>query len=462
MRYADNLTNRPLERDLVSQVLAESGAQFRMLRRLADAGDFADKTCAEAWRAMCAVDDSGAQVNIGNVYAQLCDSAGKDTANAVVAMDNGGSGGDLPRWAVSVAALAAKRRLLDGMRSIAETLTDPDTAVEECTDLLARLSTSEAGAQAATATWGELSTDLLRRAQDIANGKAPATVPTGFGYLDTRGGLRAGNLDIIAGRTSNGKTALAMAVAVNTAMAGQRVAVYSMEMTLDELATRIASMVSHVPCRQIDRGPLDDDAFATLLAKVSESATAPILFDRRRTADLDKVTASIRRMAVCEGVRVVVLDYIQQLTSTRHRDKRSLVSEACVTLKNLAVELGITIIALSQLARENPGGSHVPLMSQLKEAGEIENSADNVYMVYRAELYGEAYPGEWAAYDTAGTALVMHSKARSGAIGGFLVGFNAECVHYHDREGFALAAAPTPTSTQQKNDETRIEEELPF
>ena len=435
----NELYNTDLERGLIAQTLSEYGAQVRILRNIVSPEDFRDLTCAAAWRAVCAVDDSGAQVNIGNVYAQICECEGKETANAVVAMDTGGTGGDLPRWAISVAALAAKRRLLDGMRSIADALKDPEVTVEECTDMLARLSTSETAAHSPTATWSELSTDLLRRAQDIAQGKESDITLTGFNYLDMRGGLKAGNLDIIAGRTSNGKTALAMAIAVNTAMAGNATAIYSMEMTLDELATRIASMVSHVPCRQIDRGPLDDEEFSTLFRSVSDTASAPILFDRRRTADLDKVTASIRRMAVCEGVRVVVLDYIQQLTSTRHRDKRSLVSEACVTLKTLAVELGITIIALSQLARENPGGNHVPLMSQLKEAGVIENSADNVYMIYRAELYGEAFPDAWASYDTTGTALVMHSKARSGSIGGFLVGFNAECVHYYDSDNFAVS-----------------------
>jgi replicative DNA helicase len=105
-----------------------------------------------------------------------------------------------------------------------------------------------------------------------------------------------------------------------------------------------------------------------------------------------------------------------------------------VRLKNLAVELGITIIALSQLARANPGGNNKPLMSQLKEAGEIENSADNVYLVYRAELYGETYPDDWATYSTAGTALVFHTKARSGAIGDFIIGFQPECVRYFDMD----------------------------
>lgn len=433
----DRLYNTDLERDLVSQAISDcDGGVLRALKGMLAPDDFSDPTCAAAWRAVCAVAEHGVPVNIGNVYAEVCDREGKDTANRVVTMDTGGTNGDLIRWAETVAALAAKRRLAAGMEQLAAQLDDPGVSVEEAADSMARLATAVTGSRTAVVTWSELSTDLLRRAQDIANGKAPDMVATGFNYLDSRGGLKAGNLDIIAGRTSNGKTALAMAVAVNAAMAGNKVAVYSMEMTLDELASRLGSMVSRVPCAQIDRGPLDRETFAQLFERVSYSSNAPILFDRSRTADLDKVTASIRRMATCEGVRVVVLDYIQQLTSTRHRDKRSLVSEACVTLKNLAVEMGITIIALSQLARENPGGKHLPLMSQLKEAGEIENSADNVFMVYRAELYGETYPDPWADYSTTGTALVIHSKARSGAIGEFLVGFQPECVRYYDRDTF--------------------------
>lgn len=440
----DRLYNIDLERDLVSQAISDcDGSVLRALMGMLAPEDFRDLTCAAAWRAVCAVADHGAPVNIGNVYAELCDREGKEMANRMVALDTGGTSGDLLRWAETVAAMASKRRLAEGMEQLEEQLADTSVSVEEAADRLARLAASVSGSRTAAVTWSELSTDLLRRAQDIVYGKAPAEVATGFTYLDARGGLKAGNLDIIAGRTSNGKTALALAIAMNTAMAGNKVAVYSLEMTLDELATRLGSMVSRVPCAQIDRGPLDREEFAQLFERVSDSSNAKILFDRSRAADMDKVTASIRRMATCHGVRVVVLDYIQQLTSTRHRDKRSLVSEVCVTLKNLAVELGITIIALSQLARENPGGKHLPLMSQLKEAGEIENSADNVYMVYRAELYGETYPDPWADHSTSGTALVIHSKARSGAIGSFMVGFEPECVRYYDRDVFDRAESLT-------------------
>jgi replicative DNA helicase len=425
--------NTRLEKQLVAQLISSSGDYFAQICNVVSEDDFSDKTAAIGWRACCHVYDSGNTINVMNVYHEVCKEHGTQKAADVISLPSE-TNGDIIGYAITIHELAQKRRLATGLEAMQELLDDPTRTSEEVADQLANLCSSVRTNNGGVTTWADLSVDLLKRVQDIMNGVMPQQVLTGFDYIDHRGGLKAGNLDIIAGRTSNGKTALAMAIAVNTAMAGNKVAVYSMEMTLEELASRIGSMLSRVPVAQIDRGPLSEEEFSQVYTKVCESDQAPIYFDKYRTADIDKVVASIRQMAVGNGVRVVVLDYIQQLTSTRHKDKRSLVSDACVRLKNLAVELGITIIALSQLARPATGGNNKPPMNQLKEAGEIENSADNVYLVYRAELYGETYPDDWATYSTAGTALVFHTKARSGAIGDYIIGFQPECVRYFDMD----------------------------
>lgn len=428
-----DLTDTRIERELVSLVLHYHAGKFRNLRMVVSPDDFTVPELAMAWQACAEVQDGGRAIDMMAVYNAVKAHDIK-AADTLWLLEDSGPQGSVADYAITVHTLAVKRTLYDALSRALDAVADGDTA--EIADTLAATLNGLRADNAHVARWEGIANDMLLRVQRMKNGEAPEEIPTGFDYIDRRGGLRPGNFDVIAGRTSNGKTAFALAVAMNAAMAGVPVAVYSLEMTNDELATRLGSMLSLVPAAQIDRGPISDGEFTQLFQAVTMSSRAPLIFDRRRTADLDKITASIRQMAAGHGVKVVVLDYLQQLTSTRHRDKRSLISDACVRLKNLAVELGITIIALSQLARENPGGNHRPLMSQLKEAGEIENSADNVYLIYRAELYGETYTDSWQHYNTKGTALVTNSKARSAAIGEFLVGFQPDCVRYYNIDNY--------------------------
>ena len=326
-----------------------------------------------------------------------------------------------------------KRRYSETIKAMTSRMLDPSYTVEELNAELREVININEGRTAGIKTIGQTMGDLMLATQDKLNGIEPKRVNTGFRYIDGRGGLKAGNLDIIAGRTSNGKTSLAMAVALNAALDGTPVAVYSLEMTIPELTARLASMISRVPTTAIDTGTVTDDQFDELMRATNTLHDAPIYFDSNRSGDIDNIEWSMRNMVKNQGARLIVLDYLQLLRSDKAKDTRSMLSDACVRLKNLAVELDITIIALSQLARCRPdASSHEPRMEQLKEAGEIENSADNVYMVYRAELYNEPFTGDFKEFDTHGTAMVINSKSRHGSIGAFMVGFVPECTLYHD------------------------------
>lgn len=435
-----------IERDLIAQLLMGVSTQyFRAIRHIAREEDFQDRQCGRAWAIMQKIADAGQVVDMVNfdTYAMqsgipASELVGYHTIQGRCAQS------DLAQIARCIRADAEKRRLLAALDKAKAVIGDKTTDLDEAVAQLRRAADSvELDTDQRFVTLAETTQRLLKRLQTIMAGTQEAGAMTGFNYIDNRGGLKRGNLDIIAGRTSNGKTALALAVALNCALAGTSVAFYSFEMTLDEITDRLAAMTSGVPAANIARGPLDDSQLAKLLDAAGTMHNLPVLFDKTRSADLDKLMASITEMAE-QGVRVVFVDYLQQLTGKGYRDKRALLSDACVKLKNLAVQLDITIVALSQLARVDQQGSrtgkqgswNMPLMSQLKESGEIENSADNVYMIYRPEMYGsqERFPSPFADVDTLGRGLVINSKSRSEAIGSFLVGFRAECTLYYDMD----------------------------
>lgn len=435
-----------IERDLIAQLLMGVSTQyFRAIRHIAREEDFQDRQCGKAWTIMQKIADAGQVVDMVNfdTYAMqsgipASELVGYHTIQGRCAQS------DLAQIARCIRADSEKRRLLAAIDKAKAVIGDKTTDLDEAVAQLRRAADSvQLDTEEHAVTLAETTQRLLARLQTIMAGTQEQGAMTGFNYIDQRGGLKRGNLDIIAGRTSNGKTALALAVALNCALAGTSVAFYSFEMTLDEITDRLAAMTSGVPAANIARGPLDDAQLSKLLEAAGTMHNLPVLFDKTRSADLDKLMASITEMAE-QGVRVVFVDYLQQLTGKGYRDKRALLADACVKLKNLAVQLDITIVALSQLARVDQQGSrkdktgswNMPLMSQLKESGEIENSADNVYMIYRPELYGsqERFPSPFADVDTSGRGLVINSKSRSEAIGSFLVGFRAECTLYYDMD----------------------------
>lgn len=439
--YHDN----QIERDLIAQLMLGVSTQyFRAIRHIAREVDFQDRQCGRAWAIMQKIADAGEVVDMVNfdTYAMqsgipASELVGYHTIQGRCAQS------DLAQIARCIRADSEKRRLLAALEKAKAVIGDKTTDLDEAVAQLRRAADSVDLGGDGTLTLSDTTDRLIERLDKMLRGEQEPGAMTGFAYVDNRGGLKRGNLDIIAGRTSNGKTALALAVALNCALAGTSVAFYSFEMTLDEITDRLAAMTSGVPAANIERGPLDQAQIAQLWQSFGQMKAMPVLFDRTRSADIDRLTASITAMAQDKGVRVVFVDYLQQLTGKGYRDKRTLLSEACVRLKNLAVQLGITIVALSQLARVDQkrtagkqGPWNMPVMSQLKESGEIENSADNVYMVYRAELYGsnERFPYPFADVDTGGRAVIINSKSRSGPIGSFLAGFLPELTLYYDMD----------------------------
>lgn len=446
----DNLVNTAIERDLVGQIASRAlTTEFRLCDRVVTPDDFTDPACTVAWRAFRTCEQQGNPTTLTNTInaARL---NGDDPAKLLadlMAMDTDNVA-DVVLYAAEVATLAAKRRLMRDLRNIAHQIGAHDYSIDDALSDLRTAIDNQHPQGPRTMTWSQLSVRVMKHAEDLMNGREDETLRCGISYIDSHGGLRPGDLNIIAGRTSNGKTALALTIVLNAAMLGTTSLVFSLEMSLDDISYRLAAMISGIPGNRIERTPLDQQEFNTLFTAINTApaAGAPLLFDDRRSSDFNTVTATIRSAVRDSGVRLVVIDYLQLLRGSGER-RAEAVGQMANQLKALAVETGVCIILLSQLARPEKGKTSMPRLNELKESGDIENAADNVWMVYRAELYNERYPDPFSDTSTEGTVMVDNPKSRKGAVGRFMMGFDPPTTRFFDRDSFETVERPANTYT---------------
>lgn len=220
---------------------------------------------------------------------------------------------------------------------------------------------------------------------------------TGIGALDhLTGGFGPGELIILGGRPSMGKTALALSIALNVARAGHGVAIASLEMTPKAMALRALSeataQAGHASSyKQMRRGDMAESQVETLRRIAPEVAALPISFLERKFADLDALIAGCRQIkrAMGDGLKLLIVDYLQ-LIEARGENRTQEISRISRALKALAGTLDVPIIALSQLSRQVESREDKrPMLSDLRESGQIEQDADAVLFCYRDEYYLE-------------------------------------------------------------------------
>ena len=309
--------------------------------------------------------------------------------------------------------------------------------------------------------------DALKTAVDMAGAAYMrdghlSGVSTGLRDLDHRmGGLQPSDLIIIAGRPGMGKTSLATNIAYNIAAAyepapqadgsfkaanGGVVGFFSLEMSSEQLATRIISEQTEIPSSKIRRGDLTEADFAKLVAYTQENHKRPLFIDQTGGISIAQLSARARRLKRQRGLDVIVIDYIQLMQGSSSKSSQNRVqeiTEITTGLKALGKELNVPIIALSQLSRqvENRDDKH-PQLSDLRESGSIEQDADVVLFVYREEYYIKNKEPEkdtpehlaWEAKmnEVQGKAEVIVAKQRHGPTGTVSLAFQGEFTRFSD------------------------------
>ena len=245
-------------------------------------------------------------------------------------------------------------------------------------------------------------------------------VPTGFDKFDeSTTGLHAGELIIVAGRPSMGKTTFAMNIAENAAIGHKTpVAVFSMEMPGEQLAMRMISSLGRIDQHHIRTGQLTDEDWPRITSAVHMLSEAKLFIDDTPAMSPGEVRARARRIKRKHGLGLVVLDYLQLMQVPGGGENRATeISEISRGLKALAKELSVPVIALSQLNRSlEQRTDKRPIMSDLRESGAIEQDADLIVFIYRDEVYNDDSPDK-------GMAEIIIAKQRNGPIGKSLLTF---------------------------------------
>ena len=258
-------------------------------------------------------------------------------------------------------------------------------------------------------------------------------VDTGFSDLNEEtSGFQKGDLIILAARPSVGKTALALSFARHAAVeAGVGVAVFSLEMNKQQIAQRLLSAETRVDLHRLRTGRLSDEDWLHLTRHVGKLAQAPIYVDDTAGISVLEARAKARRLMRERGIGLVIIDYLQLMTSHLQINSREQeISMISRSLKGLAKELNVPVLALSQLSRAVESRTDKrPMLSDLRESGSIEQDADVVFFIYRPEIYGIKSPeGE----DLEGYAEIIIGKQRNGPIGTVPLMWNGESASYEN------------------------------
>jgi replicative DNA helicase len=284
---------------------------------------------------------------------------------------------------------------------------------------------------------------VVDRIQELYDRDSPSGitgVPTGLTDLDEKtSGLQPSDMIVLAARPGMGKTSLALNIAENVAVeAGLPVAVFSMEMPGAQLATRFLSSVGRIDQHKIRTGKLTDEEWQRLTYALGKLHEAPIFIDETPGLNPTDLRARCRRLhRQCGRLGLIVIDYLQLMTSLKESDNRSAeLSEISRSVKSLAKELHVPIIALSQLNRSlEQRPNKRPVASDLRESGAIEQDADIIMFIYRDEIYNPDSPDK-------GMAELIISKHRNGSTGTIRMTFLGEFTRFENYTGTYAGAGP--------------------
>jgi len=256
--------------------------------------------------------------------------------------------------------------------------------------------------------------DSFTKLEELYNNKNSITgVPTGFIELDKKtSGLQKGNLIFIAARPGMGKSSLALNIAQNAAIKNNiPVAIFSLEMTKEELTNRILCAEAMVDSSKIKNGTIEEEDWLKLANSLGPISESPIYIDDTSNLSVMDIRARCRKLKMEHDIGLIIIDYLQLMEGRKSDNRQQEIAEISRSLKILAKELNLPIIALSQLSRApEQRTDHRPILSDLRESGSIEQDADIVMFIYRDDVYNPES-------EKKNIAELIIAKQRSGSTG---------------------------------------------
>jgi replicative DNA helicase len=403
------------------------------------AEDFYRKEHRLIFGAIAALCDEGHPADVITVSEWLEKNAALDGAGGLAYLgtlaSNTPSAANIVAYAAIVRERAVMRSLIRVANNIANTAYSPEgRTAAELLDVAEKnimdISEQGAGKRGGFLPLKTLLTGAVDRIDKLFRSDSPITgVSSGFSDLDTMtSGLQPGDLVIVAGRPSMGKTSFAMNIAEHAAVSQKLpVAIFSMEMPGEQLAMRMMSSLGRINAHKVRTGKLDDDDWPRLTHAIGMLADAPMFIDDTPAMTPLELRARARRLKREHGLGMIVVDYLQLMQSPEAGENRATeISSITRSLKGLAKELSVPLIALSQLNRSlEQRPNKRPVMSDLRESGAIEQDADVIFFIYRDEVYNDDSQDK-------GTAEIIIGKQRNGPIGKVRLTFLGEYTRFEN------------------------------
>lgn len=354
---------------------------------------------------------------------------------------------DLVQYACRLNELEKRRSLYEmGQYLVANGSNESEDIEDVVQSASDKLSSIFGGLENHVKTASDYMTEVYQRVNNNLNSVSIPGTPTGFHEIDDKGGFQPTNLIICAAESSQGKTAFANAITLSATKGGANIAFYSMEMSGSQLMTRLAAIESGIPISVLTNEKLTDGQLKSFDTSVASLSKLGIYFDDRSTSSIDTILASVRSMVIKHHIQGVVIDYLQILTiNKKGSNVEEAIAEAARRLKNIAKELNIWVLALSQLSRDNQ--NPLPSVNRLRGSGQINEAADITILLYRPEVYNKRYPEPFQSTNPNGTAMIDIAKGRNVGVFKFIVGFNAATTHFYE-----LNERPILPFTESKDD----------
>lgn len=431
------LVNDPKAEQYVIGSLLVDPTAYTLVSQYLDEDCFYDPMCRDIWKAVDNMGKQGMPIDVISVSAEL--SKQKSNVTALDLMNISAqiaSSAHVEYHAIRLQDLGRRRKLwVVGQQlskvGLSEEILTTD-AHQEAIESIGGVFEKADGVFTLDDAMNSLNEIMVKNA---TVGGVTTGTKTGMERFDEKGGLQKSDLIIVAGETSQGKTSLALCMTRHAIENGAKVAFYSMEMTKEQLTARLLSAKTNIPANNI----LYSGSLAPSEIRMIDDARGKLpgenlFFDDKSTSNIDSILLSIRMLKMQKDIDGAVVDYLQILNVNSRStsfSREQAMGDAARRFKNLAKELNIWIIALSQLSRDS--NCPEPNLNRLRDSGQIGEAADVVILVYRAEYYNRAYPAPFDNkddYPTDGTAMIDVAKGRNIGTFKFFMGFNKNTTNF--------------------------------
>lgn len=400
-----------------------------------DIEDFYAPQHREIYATLVSLAGSGGVLNYIAVQDRLrqtnsLEKAGGDHYLSELITSTPGSADSVTEYADLIRSASARRKVMRVAGEMRDVIANPSNDLEQAAipqiDRLMQVLRDSGRLQEPTPV-GKIVVEVMQEIDLRSSGNSPAAIKTGFHDIDSNllGGMKRGDLVVVAGRPSMGKTSFAMQIGAQASMMGESVMVFTLEMSKAAITERWLAQLGGIDFSRIIRGTLSHQDFQLMTNAAMKMDGLPLLVDDQGGLTVQDIAARARTVKKTQGLSVIIVDYLQIMGyAGRSNNRNEQLGEMSRMMKALAKELDVAFVLLSQLNRDvEKRIDKRPLMSDLRESGAIEQDADVVIMMYRDEYYNKAteFPG---------VAEAIIRKSRNGETGTVGLGWEGNMVRF--------------------------------